>query len=229
MKLSVIIPAYNEGRTLRTIVEKVRVVPVNKEIIIVNDASNDNSERVLSEIGKEFADIKILHHKRNRGKGAAIRSGLEHVSGEIVIVQDADLELDPSEYPTLIKPIEDGLASVVYGSRELGKQLKEHHYFLFYLGGKSVTWFANLLYGSHLTDAPTGYKVLRTEVIKSLNLECERFDFDPEVTAKVLKRGIKIIEVPISYKPRTITEGKKINWRDGIMALWTLLKYKMMK
>jgi len=229
LKLSVIIPAYNEGRTLRTIVEKVRVVPVNKEIIIVNDASNDNSERVLSEIGKEFADIKILHHKRNRGKGAAIRSGLEHVSGEIVIVQDADLELDPSEYPTLIKPIEDGLASVVYGSRELGKQLKEHHYFLFYLGGKSVTWFANLLYGSHLTDAPTGYKVLRTEVIKSLNLECERFDFDPEVTAKVLKRGIKIIEVPISYKPRTITEGKKINWRDGIMALWTLLKYKMMK
>jgi glycosyltransferase involved in cell wall biosynthesis len=226
LKLSVIVPAYNEGGTLRAIVEKVRAVNVEKEIIIVNDASTDNTQQAAEEIKKDFSDIKIAHHPINRGKGAAIKTGLALATGEIVLVQDADLELDPKDYPALMKPIEEGRTAVVYGSRELGTRNK-HLYFSFYIGGKMVSLFANILFGAHLTDVPTGYKVMRTDVLRSLRLQCERFDFDPEVTAKILKRGIQIIEVPIAYYPRTKADGKKIGWRDGISALWTLLKYRV--
>ncbi|MBM4167082.1 MAG: glycosyltransferase family 2 protein [Ignavibacteria bacterium] len=225
MKLSVIIPVYNEVGTIRAIVEKVRAVPLEKEIIIVNDASTDGTKEELARIEKKFPELKIFHHEKNKGKGGAVHTGISTMSGEVMLIQDADLELDPNDYPALIQPIEEKKTSVVYGSRELGIR-NQHLYFSFYLGGKMVSWFANILYGSSLTDAPTGYKVLRSDVVKSLNLRCERFDFDPEITAKVLKRGITIIEVPISYYPRTKEAGKKIGWKDGIVALWTLLKYK---
>ena len=214
---------YNEAPTVRAIVEKVRSVAIEKEIIIVNDASTDGSGAVIDELGKEHTDVCIVHQQQNRGKGAAIRTGLEHVTGDVVIVQDADLELDPHDYPALVKPIIEGTATVVYGSRELGTTNK-HLYVSFYLGGKLVSLITNLLFGTHLTDVPVGYKVVRTEVMKSLNLQCERFDFDPEITGKILGRGIKIIEVPVSYYPRTQEEGKKIGWRDGVQAVWTLLK-----
>ena len=209
MKLSVIIPVYNEAGTIRTIVEKVRAVQVEKEVIIVNDASTDGTRQELERIAKDFSGIKIIHHEKNKGKGGAVHTGIHSMTGEIMIIQDADLELEPNDYPALLKPIIEGKTSVVYGSRELGQQLKHHLYKTFYLGGKLVSLFCNILYGSNLTDAPTGYKVLRSDIVKSLHLRCERFDFDPEITAKVLKRGIHIVEVPISYYPRTKEAGKK--------------------
>lgn len=225
MKLSVIIPVYNEERTLRTVLDKVLNVAVEKEVIIVDDCSTDGSRDIIREYGKR-PNVIVAFHERNSGKGRALRTGIELVTGDVVIVQDADLEYEPEDYLKLIAPIVEGKATVVYGSRELGKGNK-HSYVSFYLGGKLLSWLANLLYGSSITDEPTCYKVFKAEVLKSIPLTCRRFEFCPEVTAKVLKRGHEIKEVPIRYYPRTKGEGKKIRWRDGVEAIWTLLKYRV--
>ena len=224
MKLSVIIPVYNEERTLRQLFDKVLKVGIDKEIIIVDDYSTDRSREIIGEYAK-LENVKAVFHGRNYGKGKAIRSGIEHVTGDIVIIQDADLEYEPEDYPKLMKPIIDGKTNVVYGSRELGTT-NRHSYFSFYIGGKFLSWLTNFLYTSNITDEPTCYKVFRADLLKKIQLRCVRFEFCPEITAKVLKHGEQIIELPIHYYPRTKNEGKKIKWKDGIEAIWTLVKYK---
>ena len=228
MKLSVIIPVYNESATLQTIIEKVRNVSLEKEIVIVNDASTDATPQLLSRLSTTYPDLRIVHHQVNRGKGAAIRTGIEHASGNIIIVQDADLEYDPEDYYVCVEPIVRGECKVVYGSRNLNKK-NRHEYLSFYLGGYLVTIVTNLLFGSSLTDEPTCYKTFEAALIKSIPIVGERFEWEPEVTAKILKMGIEIKEVPIRYYPRSIKEGKHIRWRDGVLALWTLLKYRFIK
>lgn len=224
MKLSIVIPCYNEKETildLLKLVEAVDLGDVEKEIIIVDDMSTDGTREILL---SNNTTHKLLLHEHNMGKGYALRTGFEQVTGDIVIVQDADLEYDPNDYKQLIQPIIDGRAQVVYGSRERKKNIPSGA--VYHLGGKVLSWLTNILYGSNLTDEPTCYKVFDAGLLKSIPLECERFEFCPEVTAKVLKRGIKIIEEPISYHPRSKKQGKKINWRDGIEAIWTLVKYR---
>ena len=169
----------------------------------------------------------MIFREKNKGKGTAIRTGLANVTGDIVIIQDADLEYDPNDYPKLVEPILTGKANVVYGSRILGKSRKS--YWSFYMGGRFLSFLANLLYNAKITDEPTCYKVFRADMIKNINLKCRRFEFCPEVTAKVRKKGYKIYEVPIHYEPRSLKEGKKINWKDGLEAIWTLIKYKFVE
>ena len=232
MKLSIIIPIYNEEKTIKEILKHVLAVDISKynlkkEIIIVDDGSTDGTRKILAEIensGNNFNQIKIIYHSKNQGKGSAIRSGLKYTTGDIILIQDADLEYDPNDYYRLIRPILDGKARIVYGSRILGEGKKS--YWSFYLGGRFLSFLANLLYNARITDEPTCYKVFRSDVLKGINLKCERFEFCPEVTAKVRKKGYEIFEVPIHYNPRSLEEGKKINWKDGLEAIWTLLKYK---
>ncbi len=227
MKISVIIPAHNEERTIDEIIRRVKAVGINKEIIVIDDASNDETGRILDRISREndpANPVKVIRHLRNHGKGAAIRSGLKEASGDIVIIQDADLEYDPRDYHRLVQPIIDGKTSVVYGSRCLGKNKISSPGF--FLGGKLLSFLANCFYRAGITDEPTCYKVFRREVLRNLDLKCRRFEFCPEVTAKVCKRGYKIYEVPISYYPRKIKEGKKIRFSDGLDAIWTLVKYR---
>ena len=221
--LSVIMPVYNERETLSEILAQVRAVGLEKEIVVVDDGSTDGTRAILREEEKK-GDLKVFYHEVNKGKGTAVRTGLQHASGDFIIIQDADLEYDPCEYPKLLKPILEGEAEVVYGSRSL--VFKETMFFLQSLGNKVVTLATNLLYGIALSDMETCYKVFRAEVIKSIPLHSRRFEFEPEITAKLLKRGYRIHEVPISYKGREYHEGKKLTWRDGITALWTLLKYR---
>ena len=226
-KISVIIPVYNEARTVEKLLAKVLAVNLNLEIILVDDASTDESIKiVLDKRNKEqLTNLKLIRHEKNKGKGYAIRTGLKEVTGKIVIIQDADLEYDPEDYYELIKPIESGEYKVVYGSRNLRKEnikRKDANYY----GNKLLTFVSNVLYGARITDEATCYKVFETKAIKSLKLKCKRFEFCPEVTAKVRKKGYKIKELPISYEPRSIAEGKKINWKDGIEALWTLIKFR---
>jgi len=226
-KLSIIIPVFNEKDTILKILKKIEEVDLGreKEIIIIDDASTDGTREILKNLGKKYI---ILFHDRNQGKGRAIRDGLEKVSGEAIVIQDADLEYDPEDIKLLLnKMIETG-AEVVYGSRRLKKYNNHEKYsgYIYAFGGIFLTWLTNLLYGLSITDEPTCYKMFRTELLKSLELECERFEFCPEVTAKIAKRGIKIQEVPINYYPRHKGEGKKISWRDGIEAIWTLVKYR---
>lgn len=225
MKLSVIIPVYNEKKTLPKLLKKIEgVKSINKEIIIVDDGSEDSTRDFLKKVKDKY---KVIFHEKNKGKGTAIRTGLKHATGDIVIIQDADLEYDPNDYNKLIKPIIEGKANVVYGSRRLQKQKEEYANIGFYIGGITINLIANILYPNlHITDEATCYKVFKADVIKNLNLKCKRFEFCPEVTAKLAKRKIKIMEIPISYHPRSVEEGKKINWKDGIEAIWTLLKYK---
>ncbi len=228
MKLSVIVPVYNEARTVARLIERVLAVDLGdteREIIVVNDGSTDRSHDVLEYIAAERPDlIKVYHHEQNQGKGAAIRTALEHVSGDIVITQDADLEYDPEDYPRLLALFEDPSVRVVYGSRNLRDNPRSS--WTFYWGGRLVSWFANLLYGSDLTDEATGYKLFRTELLRSLDLQSDGFEFCPEVTSKLLRHDIEIHEIPISYQPRGLEEGKKINWRDGLEAIWTLVKHR---
>lgn len=236
MKLSIIIPTYNESKTIKrliSLVKKADIKDVKKEIIVIDDGSSDNT----AEIVKQIRDIKLIKHKRNSGKGAAVKTGIKHATGDIIIIQDADLEYDPNEYYKLIKPIIDKKLRVVYGSRFLKLEqkrrlinlgFKKHKvaYIMFFLGGRIVTWATNILFLTNLTDEPTCYKVFDAKLVKSIKIKSNRFNWEPEITAKILKRGIKIHEVPISYYPRSIKEGKKINWKDGIQAVWTLLKYR---
>lgn len=233
MILSIIIPAYNEEKTIAPLIEKVKSVNfgMKTEIIVVNDGSKDNTLQAISSIPK----IKVITYAVNRGKGGAIKEGFRQATGDIMIVQDADLEYDPNEIPSVVEPIIKRNAKVVYGSRFLSSIQKEknrfflkHHksYLFACLGGRIITLTTNLLFWSKLTDEPTGYKCFKSEVLKNINIENNGFEWEPEITAKILKRGIKIAEVPISYYPRTYTEGKKINWKDGLKAIWTLIKYR---
>ncbi len=225
MKLSVIIPVYNEESTISEVIDKVREVelPVEREIIVVDDGSTDHTAEILE---KRQQDVTFVHFSRiNFGKGAAIRIGLTYVTGDVVIIQDADLELDPNEYKLLLSPFLSGEANVVYGSRFLKNNPNIPSRTVW--ANKFLTQFTNLLYGSHLTDMETAYKAFRAEIITNIDLRCHRFEFEPEITAKLLRGGSQIEEVPISYNPRTSEEGKKIGWRDGITALWTLLKYRL--
>ncbi|HOK55969.1 MAG TPA: glycosyltransferase family 2 protein [bacterium] len=222
MKLSVIIPVFNEEKTIMKVVEKVKKVPFEKEIIIVDDGSNDKTREILKNLKDK--NIKIIFKEKNEGKGMAIRKGLEYITGDVVVIQDADLEYEPMDWLKMIKLIEEKKAEVVYGSRILGKGKKSSLFF--YLGGRILSILANLLYNAQITDEPTCYKMFKKDVIKSINLKCKGFEFCPEVTAKVRKKGYKIYEVPIHYNPRTIKEGKKIRLKDGIIGIWTLIKYR---
>ncbi|MDP8248256.1 MAG: glycosyltransferase family 2 protein [Candidatus Tritonobacter lacicola] len=225
MKLSVIMPAYNEERTIEKILRKVDATGIEKEIIVVDDASTDSTGEIISRLEGEIPGLKIVRHERNRGKGAAIRSALPHVEGDIVIIQDADLEYDPGEYSKIIAPIKSGDADVVYGSRFLGGPHRVLYYW-HYVANKLITTIANALYNVNLNDLETCYKAFRTEVIKTLEIRSNRFGFEPEVTAKVIKAKYRIYEVPISYYGRTYEEGKKITWKDGIAAIFFLVRYR---
>jgi len=227
MKISIIVPVYNEADTIARLLKRVVAVKLenaDREIIVVNDGSTDQTAEVLERISGEWPGlVTVVTHQENRGKGAAIRTALEHVTGDIVITQDADLEYRPEEYPQLLARFEDASVQVVYGSRNLRKNPRSS--WTFYWGGRLVSWVANLLYGSKLTDEATGYKLMRADLLRSLDLQSEGFEFCPEVTSKLLRRNIEIHEVPISYEPRGLDEGKKIGWRDGLAAIWTLVKY----
>jgi len=223
MKVSIIMPVFNEKNTLSLILEKIKNVNIEKEIIIVDDCSVDGTKEILKKINDP--EVRVIYHSKNKGKGAAIRTAQKcSIEGEVVIIQDADLEYNPKDYLKLAKPIEEGFAKVVYGSRFLGS----NNIFTFrnYLGNKLLTWLTNVLYGTNLTDMETCYKAFRTEVFRKLNIKANRFEFEPEATAKILKLGMKIIEVPISYRGRGYKHGKKITWKDGFLAIWTLIKYK---
>jgi dolichol-phosphate mannosyltransferase len=223
MKLSVIIPVYNEERTIAEVIRKVRAVRLDKEIIVVDDGSSDGTVNILRELRNEGQIL--LHESRiNLGKGAAVRIGLTYIGGDIVIIQDADLELDPNEYGRLIQPIREGRTSVVYGSRFLGTNRDIS--LLTLAANKCLVLLTNLLYDSSLTDMETAYKVFRADVLKMISLRCMRFELEPEITAKFLKTGLSIVELPIGYQPRTVQSGKKINWRDGFRAIWNLMKYR---
>jgi glycosyltransferase involved in cell wall biosynthesis len=224
MKLSVIIPVYNEKDTIKLILDKVLAVPIDKEVILIDDCSTDGSREILK--GLNMDKVKVVFHEKNKGKGAALRTGFQYMTGDIAIVQDADLEYDPMEMLKLIAPILEGKADVVYGSRFAGRADKMT--FAHMLGNKVLTIATNVLYGTKLTDMETCYKMVKTPIIKSLTLRANRFDFEPEITAKLLKSGKRILEIPISYEGRNWTEGKKITWKDGIMALWSLVKYRFM-
>lgn len=221
--LSVIMPVYNERETVLEIIRRVDAVDIPKEIIIVDDASTDGTRELLKPLQRN--GIRLICHDTNRGKGSSIRSALRFAVGDLVIIQDADLELDPAEYPKLVTPILEGRAQVVYGSRQLAPNSPPVNS-LFILGTTFLTKLTNLLYGSSLTDEATCYKILPLDLLRGIDVRARRFEFCPEVTAKVLKRGIRITEVPVQYFPRTVDGGKKIRWRDGLSAAWTLIKYK---
>ena len=222
--VSVIIPAFNEEQTIGQVLEALRALPIEKQVIVVNDGSTDGTHKVLEEL-RAIYELTLLHCEENRGKGFAIRSGLPHVNGEVVVIQDADLELDPADLSELVKPLEQENVQVVYGSRFLnGRGNASFHNFI---ANRVLATYTNLLYGCRITDESTGYKAFSTELITRLDLTCEGFEFCPEVTAKILRAGYRIHEVPVSYFPRTKKEGKKLRfWSDGFFAAWTLLKYR---
>ena len=222
MKLSILIPIYNERATVLEIIKRVQAVAFEKEIIAVDDGSTDGTRELLPETEKD--GVIVLYHDCNRGKGAAIRTALERATGDIIVIQDADLEYDPRDYGQLVQPIVEGRAKVVYGSRFLGPRMAM--FFWHMLANKMLTLMTNILYDTILSDMETGYKAFRADVIKNMMLRSHRFDFEPEVTAKVLKQRIRIFEVPISYYGREYSEGKKIGMKDGFIAIWTLLKYR---
>jgi glycosyltransferase involved in cell wall biosynthesis len=219
----VIIPAFNERATIAEVIRRVLEQPFETEIIVVDDGSTDGTAEMLRDTAWP-ANVKVLFHERNRGKGASIRTGIVAASYEVSIIQDADLEYNPTDFAVILRPIEDGVADVVYGSRFLGihRSFMLHHF----IGNKLLTLITNVLYNNILTDMETGYKAFRSEILKGMTLRCDRFDFEPEITAKVLKRGFRIYEVPIYYAGRDYSEGKKITWRDAFAALWALIRFR---
>lgn len=227
MKTTVLIAVYNEERYIEQLLARVLARPEPTEVVIVDDGSVDGTPALLEKARALDPRIKVHTLPGNRGKGAAIREGIALATGDIVIIQDADLEYSPEDYPLLTAPFADPSVQVVYGSRRLRKENK-FSYLSFAAGGILLTLLTNILYLADITDEPTGYKVFRTDVLKALKLASTGFEFCPEVTAKILRQGVKILEVPISYSPRTLAEGKKIRFRDGLIAIWTLLKYRVL-
>ena len=227
MKLTVVIPAYNEIGTIREILSRVNAVPPEKEIVVVDDCSTDGTGEVLREEAAA-GQCRLIRHDRNRGKGAALQAGFSAATGDIALVQDADLEYDPGEYPKQLKPILDGKADAVYGSRFVGSREKRVLYFWHSLGNRFLTFLSNMFTNLNLSDMETCYKVFRREILTKIQIEENRFGFEPEITAKVAKLGWRIYEVGISYSGRTYSEGKKINWKDGVRAIFCILKYNLL-
>ena len=222
-----VMPVYNERVTLGQIVERVLAVPLEIELLCVDDGSRDGSREILAELGKKHPQVRVLLQPQNQGKGAALRRGIQEATGDFVLIQDADLEYDPAEYPALLSPLIQGKADVVYGSRFMGGAPHRVLYFWHSVGNWILTLLSNMLTNLNLTDMETCYKAFRREVIQSIRLEEDRFGFEPEVTVKVAKRRLRVYEVGISYSGRTYEEGKKIGWKDGLRALWCLLKYSV--
>ena len=241
MKLSIVMPVYNEIGTIADIIQRVRavdlkvpvgygpedgaVVELDREIVVVDDGSTDGTRRILRAL-EDRLGVTVILHERNQGKGAAVRTGLDHASGEVVLIQDADLEYDPRDFPALLQPILENRSQVVYGSRFRGGPTKAM-FFWHMLGNRFLTLVTNVLYNTILSDMETCYKVFTREVAEQLDLKAPGWGFDPEITAQILKRGYRIYEVPISYTGREFEEGKKISWRDGLTVLWTLIKYRL--
>lgn len=247
MLLSIVIPVYNEEHLVTSLLDKILslglIEPLRKEVIIVDDGSTDRTlENIRAWIESTGADFSLLAHAKNSGKGAAVRTGMEAARGDIIIIQDADLEYDPEDINVVVRPILEKQASIVYGSRILMEKAlgrsgvfglitgkHPHSYVLAYLGGVMITKFTNLLTGERLTDEPTCYKCFHREALSGIRIECDDFSWEPEITMKLLRRGFKIAEVPISYHPRKMDEGKKINWKHGVSALWTLLRFRFLR
>jgi glycosyltransferase involved in cell wall biosynthesis len=227
MKLSVIIPVYNEVESITEIIKRVQDTKLVTEIVIVDDGSKDGTRDVLKTLDGK-GGVRVILHEKNQGKGAAVRTGMQAATGEVLLIQDADLEYDPRDYPELLKPIEEGLADVVYGSRFLGRA---HRVTMFWhmVANKSLTFMTNILYNTILTDMETGYKVFRREVIQGMKIRANSFNFEPEFTAKILKRKYRIFEVAITFNPRDYTQGKKIKLHDAFEAVWALLKYRFVE
>lgn len=224
MKLSVVIPVYNEVNNIAEIIRRVQATGHASEIVVVDDCSQDGTRPLLQQLDGK-GGVRLVLHDRNRGKGAAVRTGIEHAQGEVLLIQDADLEYNPQDYPMLLKPIEEGIADVVYGSRFLGGP-RRATMFWHAVANQILTFMTNILYDTILTDMETGYKVFRREVVQGIKLRANRFDFEPEFTAKILKRHYHVYEVPISFNPRDYSEGKKIQLHDAFEAVWALLKYR---
>ena len=225
--LGVVIPVYNEEKTLHLIVEKVLARPEVAEVVIVNDCSKDGTWETMQDLAKTDDRIRIFTHEVNQGKGAALRTGFHHVNSEFIIIQDADLEYDPDEYPKLLMPILTGRADVVFGSRFLGSGSHRVLYFWHSIGNQLLTLFSNMATNLNLTDMETCYKVFRREVLKQITIQENRFGFEPEITAKVAKLKVPLYEISISYYGRTYEEGKKIGWKDGVRAIWCIMKYNL--
>ncbi|MBI5093014.1 MAG: glycosyltransferase family 2 protein [Candidatus Hydrogenedentes bacterium] len=228
MKLSVVIPVYNERDTITELVDRVKAVPLEKEIILVDDCSTDGTRDRLEQLAQDGV-VKVLFHSVNQGKGAALRTGFQAATGDVVIIQDADLEYDPNEYPKLIRPIEAGKADVVFGSRFSGGESHRVLYFWHSIGNRFLTLLSNCFTNLNLTDMETCYKVFKRDIIQSITIEEDRFGFEPEITAKCAKKRCVIYEVGISYYGRTYEEGKKIGWRDGFHAIWCIFKYNVLQ
>ena len=227
-KLTVVIPVYNECGTVEEVLKRVAKAPLRKEVIVVDDGSDDGSREILERLSENAGptdELRIIFHARNRGKGAAVRTGIARATGDWILIQDADLEYDPRDYPMLLAPLLDGRADVVYGSRFLGGA-GQTRYFQHYLANRFLTFVTNLLTNQNLSDMETGYKVFRRQVLDGIRLRSNRFEFEPEITAKVARSGYRIYEIPISYNSRSYREGKKITWVDGLKALWALFRYR---
>ena len=226
MKLSVVIPVYNEKNNIEEILKRVKATKLASEIVVVDDGSQDGTQNVLKKLDGK-SGVRVILHQNNQGKGAAVYTGIKAALGDVILIQDADLEYNPHDYPALLQPIKDGIADVVYGSRFLGGP-RRAVMFWHMIANKLLTFMTNILYDTILSDMETGYKVFRRNVIEGMNLHARRFDFEPEFTAKVLKRHYRIYEIPISFNPRDYSEGKKIKLQDAFVAVWTLLKYRFM-
>jgi len=226
MKLSIVVPVYNEKDTLEEIVHRVQATLYDKEIIAVDDASEDGSRDILERLAQQHENLRVFYHDKNQGKGAALRTGFAQVTGDVVIIQDADLEYDPIDYPALLEPIEKGLADVVYGSRLIGAQPHRVLYFWHYMGNRCVTFLSNMFTNLNLSDMEVGFKVFKAEVLRDINIKCNRFGVEPELTAKVARQKCIVYEVPISYHGRDYAHGKKITWRDGIAAIFHIMRFR---
>jgi glycosyltransferase involved in cell wall biosynthesis len=226
MKLSIVIPIYNEKDTLEEILRRVQATPYDKEIIAVDDMSVDGTREMLPRLAEQHPNMRVFYHDRNQGKGAALRTGFAQVAGDVVIIQDADLEYDPVDYPALLEPIERGVADVVYGTRLVGGRPHRVLYFWHYMGNKGVTTLSNMFTNLNLSDMEVGYKVFKAEVLKGITIKSNRFGVEPELTAKVAKGRWRIYEVPISYHGRDYAHGKKITWRDGIAAICHIIRFR---
>jgi glycosyltransferase involved in cell wall biosynthesis len=233
VKLSVLVPIYNEERTLEEIVRRVSAVPMPKEIILVDDGSKDRSREILTRLqeenrraGDKLNDVKVFFQPQNEGKGAALKIAFGHVTGDIIMIQDADLEYDPKDYPSLLQPIQDGLADVVYGTRFAGGGAHRVLFFWHSMGNRMLTLLSNMLTNLNLSDMEVGYKVFRADVLKGIEIQSKRFGFEPEITVKLAKKGCRFYEVPIAYHGRTYKEGKKITWKDGFAALYYMIRFR---